>query len=256
MSLGIQSFITYIPSSLFVKIDVIPLSQNFRGMSYGQWATVWDNWLMSNDPDSIIRKDILFLRGNLEYKPVGFGHKSPRFMHQNSILDRSGKNGESIFSNTAIFIPVLTSRYSLGDIYDGRRITDEVGIREVANTDTDESLKMWAVITDLKNQKSSNIVDDLHEYKLESPAYKLSIASRASLRNKTEFSTRPGIYDSIIAGFFLLIRRLPVGRYRLRFGGEGRGKYCTDSIYDVSVRGVRKSIVSDTSCRLTTTSRL
>jgi hypothetical protein len=237
-----------------MKIDVIPLSQNFRGMSYGQWATVWDKWLMSDDPDSSIRKDILFLRGNIDYKSVGFGHKSPRFMHHSSILDRSGKYGESIFSNTAIFIPVLTSRYSLGDIYDGRRITDEVGLRDAVNRDTDESLNMWAIITDLKNLKSSNIVDDLHEYRLESPAYKLSIASRARLRKRTESSTRPGIYDSIVAGFFLLVRRLPVGRYRLRFGGEGRGKYCTDSIYDVSVKGVRKSIASDTSSRLITTS--
>jgi hypothetical protein len=235
-----------------VNIDVIPISQNFRGMSYGQWATVWDNWLMSEDPDSNVRKDILFLRGNLDYSPVGVGHKNPRFMRHNSILDRSGKYGESIFSNTAVFIPVLTSRYSLGDIYDGRRITDKVGLRDAVNTDTDESLKIWAVITNLKNQKSSPIVDDLHEFRLESPAYKLTIATKGKLRNKTEFFTKPGIYDSIVAGFFLLIRRLPVGRYRLRFGGEGRGKYHTDSMYDLSVRGVRKGIVSDTSTRLTT----
>ena len=43
----------------------------FRGLTYGQWAAVWMNHLMSDQPDINYNesggKGMVFLRGNLDY---------------------------------------------------------------------------------------------------------------------------------------------------------------------------------------------
>lgn len=233
-----------------MNVDVVPVNQNFKGMSYGDWTVLWDSWLISADPDMNIRKDILFLRGNLDYKPVGSGHNIPRFMNAKSILDHTGRKGETIFSNTAIFIPVLTARYSLGDLYDGQRIDNEVQLRYAVNKDTDESLEMWATIINLLEKKACKIVNDINEFRVESPLYRLHVPERSKLRKKTERGSKPGMYPSIICGFFLLIKSMPLGRYRITFGGEGRGRYSTCSIYDITVKGKRRSGIRDLSSKI------
>jgi hypothetical protein len=35
-----------------MKIDVVRPTENFRGMSYSEWTTIWSNWLFSEDPDT------------------------------------------------------------------------------------------------------------------------------------------------------------------------------------------------------------
>ena len=235
-----------------MDIDVVPVNQNFKGMSYGDWAIIWDNWLISENPDLKVRKDILFLRGNLDYKPVGSKGDSPRFMDPKSILDRTGNAGETIFRNTAIFIPVLTARYSFGDIYDGTRIDNEVQLRLAVNKDSDESLKTWGIVINLQEKKVYRVVDDISKFRVESPLYTLNVPSKSKLRKKTELGSKVGRYDSIIGGFFLLIKSMPPGRYRFIFGGEGRGRYSTSSIYDITVKAKRRCAVKDVSHRIHT----
>lgn len=232
-----------------MNIDVVPPSQNYRGMSYGEWAIEWDRWLMSEDPDRKIRKDILFLRGHLDYKPVSSGFNVPRFMNFNSFLDRTGEKGEKIFRNTAVLVPLLTARYSLGDIYDGKRIDCETQLRDAINKDTDESLRAWAVIQQLNSKKPRKIVPDINGFRIESRLYKLQIPAKSKLRNKMECTAHPGVYDSIIGGYFVIIKSLPEGRFRITFGGEGRGRYSTCSIYDISVNSERRQGIEDFSSR-------
>ena len=47
-----------------------------------------------------------------------------------------------------------------------------------------------------------------------------------------------------------MIRSLPKGRYRLEFGGNGRGNYSTNSIYDIAVEGLRKNTVMDNTTKI------
>ena len=67
-----------------------PSKENFQGMSYGDWATTWDNWLMSDNPDQGNRKDIVFLRGNLDYRSVAPGQAFPRYIPPRSDLSLIG----------------------------------------------------------------------------------------------------------------------------------------------------------------------
>ena len=143
------------------------------------------------NPDQGNRKDIVFLRGNLDYRSVAPGEEFPRYIPPRSNLSLTGNNGIEIFSNTAVFIPVLTARYSLGDIYDGKRIKDELALRQAVNRDSDESLNIYAMIMS-HGQKSSPIVDDINDYRIESPMYNLIIGSRARFRNVAEAPSDPG----------------------------------------------------------------
>lgn len=226
-----------------MKVQVVPVNENFRGLSYGEWISIWDNWLMSEDPDNTIRKDILFLRGNLDYKPVTPDNEFPRFSDSTGVLVKTDHNSETIFENTAILIPVLTAQYSIGDIYDGRRLKTEHELRDAVNRDSDESLRIWATIN--QNNKTLKIVSDLNRYRVESPLFKLSIPDNSNLRLRTQDAAKPGIYDTVVGGFFLIVHSLPKGRYRLEFGGNGRGNYSTNSIYDITVEGPRKNMVID-----------
>ena len=231
-----------------MKVKVVPVNENFRGLSYGEWISIWGNWLMSEDPDNATRKDILFLRGNLDYKPVASNNEFPRFSDPSSVLIRTGHDSETIFENTAMLIPVLTAQYSVGDIYDGRRLNREYELRDAVNRDSDESLRIWATINHKRN--TTRIVSDLNRYRVESPLFKLSIPNNSSLRLRTQDAAKPGIYDTVVGGFFLIVHSLPKGRYRLEFGGNGRGNYSTNSIYDITVEGLRKNMVIDSTAEV------
>jgi hypothetical protein len=231
-----------------VKVDVVPINENFRGLSYGEWAVIWDNWLMSEDPDTTIRMDILFLRGNLDYMSVTSNNDFPRFSDSRAVLNKTGQNAETIFQNTAILIPVLTAQYSVGDIYDGRKLNNEYELRDAVNRDSDESLRIWATVA--SNGRKSRIVHDLNEYRIESPLFRLLIPVNSKLRLGTQDAVKPGLYDTVVGGFFLIIRCLPQGSYRLEFGGNGRGNYSTNSAYDIHVKGLRNCNVVDSTTRV------
>ena len=124
-----------------MKIDVVLPYENFRGISYGEWASVWSQWLVSDDL-TYNGEDVLFLRGNVNYMPIGGKKGGPQYLDPNSIYERSGKAGETIFEGTAILIPILTSDYSLGDFYNGRKITTISDLRYIANKDTDGGISL------------------------------------------------------------------------------------------------------------------
>src|SRR5690348_17311182 len=101
-----------------MKLDVVSPNENYKGMSYGQWAAIWANWLMCKDPDYYNGDDILFLRGNVNYGPVGNIEGSPRFIDPKGVYKRLGKEGVTIFEQTAILIPIVTVEYWIGGMFD------------------------------------------------------------------------------------------------------------------------------------------
>ncbi len=129
------------------------------------------------------------------------------------------------------------------------RIEDELALREAVNRDSDESLNIYAIIMS-HGRKSSPIVYDSNEYRIESPMYNLIIGLKSRFRNGGEAPSDPGEYNSIMGGFFLIVRSMQVGQYRIKFGGVGRGNYATHSTYDISVRDKRRNLVSDVSNQL------
>jgi hypothetical protein len=228
-------------------IDVAPPDRNFRGLSYGEWITVWNNWLLSRDPDSYDGGDVLFLRGNINYKPVSEAKRAPRHIDPHGIYDRTGDQGEQVFEGTAIFFPVIDSMMKIGDMYDGKVMKKIEELRLAVNKDINEGGPMWATIMKKGGSKASKIVKNIEEYRVESTYFKLHIPEDSLLKDKTEYVSRPGVYDAVSGGYFIMIGSLPSGLYRINFGAKGRGVYRTNAVYDILVQGRRKGQIVDKS---------
>lgn len=228
-----------------MKLDTVLPSESFRGMSYGDWVASWNQWLVSENP-SYSGEDILFLRGNVNYRSVGGNEDDgPRYLDPKAVYDRTKDNGETIYEGTAILIPILTSHFSIGDFYNGRKITTIPYLRYATNKDTDGG-SVWATIMK-KGNKATKIVSDLKEYRFESPLYLLSVPRNSKLRKKMDYPPKPGSYHAITVGYFIIIKYLKAGTYRLRFGGTNGSAYHTNSLYDINVLKKRKDNIIDKS---------
>jgi hypothetical protein len=230
-----------------MNVDVVPPELNFRGMSYGEWVTVWNNWLLSEDPDTYDGGDVLFLRGNINYKPVEGIEGAPRHIDPHGVYDRTGQKGERIFEKTSIFFPVIDSMIKIGEMYDGNVIERIEELRYTVNKDINEGGSMWATIIRKGDIKPSKIVKNLKDYRVESPLFRLVIPKNSLLKDKTEYASKPGIYDAVSGGYFIMIRSLPPSTYRINFGAKGRGTYRTNAVYDIVVEGKKRDRVVDES---------
>lgn len=229
-----------------MRLDIVAPNENFGGMSYGEWAAEWTKWLHSEDPDTYDGGNVLFLRGNVDYKPIGIEGDSPSYVDPKAIYNRTAQKGEAIFEGIAIFVPIITTSFFIGDIYEGKVLKNEQELRYYVNKDTNETRKMWAVIKRKGDKKASRMVKNLESYRFESPLFKLSIPKNSFLRERMEMPVKPGYYDAITAGYFVIIRSLTASSYRIIFGGEGMGTYTTNSVYDIEV-SKRRQHLRDTS---------
>jgi hypothetical protein len=230
-----------------MKIDVVSPEENFKGISYGEWAAVWTNWLLSEDPDTYYGSDVLFLRGNINYKPTGELSDSPRYIDPQELHNRTRKNGETIYEGISIFVPVMTAYFTIGDVYDGRLVKTEEDLRDFVNKDINQTGTIWATIIKKGNKKANKIVKNLKEYRIESPLFKLTVSDKSPLKDKMETKQKTGIFDAVAGGYYLMIKSLPSGTYRLFFGGKGRGPYYTKSVYDIVVKGKKRNTLVDVS---------
>lgn len=234
-----------------MKIPVVKPTENFRGMSYSEWAKVWCNWLLSEDPDTYSGGDMLFLRGNVNFKPVGNLKDGPRHVAQRGIYDRTGNAGEKIFEGTSIMIAVIVSMLSIGDIYEGTKMRTPQQLWYYSNLDIDRSTSMWASIMKKEDKQPYRIVKDIKNHRVATPLFRLIVPDDSKLMNKIDIPIKPGHYDTVIVGFFILIKSLPPSVYRINFGGQ-IGEYYTNSLYDIVVHGRRRNSLKDDSNRVVT----
>ena len=225
-----------------MRIDIVQPDENFGGMSYGQWAAEWNKWLFSEDPDTYDGGKVLFLRANPNYRPISTKKDSPRYADRNAIYDRTGNRGESILDGVAIFVPILTTVLFIGDHYEGKILRNEKDLRYYANKDNDDNRKMWAAIKRKGDKNAFPLVKNLEDYRFESPLFKLGVPKDSLLRERMDFIIKPGTYDAITTGYFIMIRSLPPSFYRINFGGEGVGIYVINSVYDIEVTQRKKPL--------------
>jgi hypothetical protein len=227
-------------------VHILPPEQNFRGISYGNWSALWWNWLLSKDPDYYNGHEILFLRGNVNYGPVGGVKGAPRDLGRARCYDKTRDKGEKIWSGTPIFFPVINAAYCLGDVYEGIKLTEEEDLRYAARKDIMEGGDMRVEVSSVIDTRH-RIVNNLKEYLIESPLFDLTVSSKSKLRYKMENMLRPGKYKCVTVGYYILIKYLCPGKYHLEFEAKGRGSYYTQSLYDITVRGRKRDFVKDVS---------
>jgi hypothetical protein len=233
-----------------MKIDVLQPWETFNGMSYGDWAAVWINWLMSVEVDIYKGQHILFLRGNINYKPVGSVPGALRHQDQDSFLDMTGRKGYKIIEGTSVLIPITTAFYTIGDYFDGKIIESEVELRNALNSDFNLIRTIWAEIKKGNSKQYARMVPNLFPYKIESPLFQLTVPANSVLNQLQDEPLKPGTYYATVGGYFILVKTLSEAKYRISFGAEGPGEYSTRSIYDIEVYANTSRITKDVSGRI------
>jgi hypothetical protein len=208
----------------------------YRGRSYSEWIESWSNLLVSASPDYPSGSDMLFLRGNIDYKmdPSGVRFKEP-----GKFLDRTGNLKETIYHNTALFIPIVTALYAMNEPYEGSPLSDEEGLRYAVRKDISEGGKMWLRFKTKSHPTYDKVVDEIKFFYFETAKFTLNVSPNSPLVPQFEYPYAPSNYEAVQGGYFVILYDLSPDIYRFNFGGFGRGFYYTAGVYDIEVKDER-----------------
>jgi hypothetical protein len=222
-------------------------SETLNGLGYGDYVQRLLNHIFSETPDSF-NKDtgILFLRGSMgpSYSttttsttttttvPPG---STPKLNDPSVILDRTSPFSHVISQTDAICFSPLFSFYSKGQRYRGETLDDLEKVYNAARKDMRESPLMFVNITS-PEQKLFTIKDLKTKYWIETRDFTLSMPKKSLLTAYTEFIAGNEYPNTVVVGYFVILKNLPIGRWRFDFGGYGANDYVTRSIIDVEVQ--------------------
>jgi hypothetical protein len=197
-----------------IEFEVVSPSERWRGKTYGEWlAECWQKCLSSNPDDT--SGGMLFLRASTAKGPV--------------IM--TGNNAVSISSDTSIFLPLLTAEM---DQYDSPDLKTEAAWRAAANKDIDEGDPPSKIIATIDDEP---IVEDLREFRFESPLFSLNVQDDSLLKDDLEVKEPVGTHDAVAAGYCLIIKSFPPREepYTIKIRANGSGSYEQNEIYDINV---------------------
>jgi hypothetical protein len=202
-------------------------SENYKGLSYGDLTSSWLRWLLSDVPDQYDYGDILFLRGSIG--------------HHNSISNYL-KSSVMIPQGVAILVPIVTTHFFMGDRYNGITISEDVTLRKAVREHVDAAGPFWATL-EIDNKKVVKLVPTLDSFRIESPVFELQVSEKNPFLELMDEPNSPGVHKALVGGYFVLLHNLPVGTYRIRFGGYGMDKFYTESLYKIDI--MAKKIVDN-----------
>jgi hypothetical protein len=213
------------------EVEIADPRYAFRGLTYGQWAAIRWNDVLSAQPDNYYDpgRGMIFLRGAIDTA-----------YHETDPIKRiyAGQTNESrikISQDTAILVPVITTTVVKDDNYQGVILKDEISLRYSARLDTVNGGDLFARIKKKPDDTIYRLVDDLNNYIVESEFFPLLVDENAPYKDMMDGKFPPGPQYAVTVGVYVIISKLPEGTYRLEFGGKGVGKYFTHSIYDIEV---------------------
>ena len=213
----------------------MPPEKTFKGLSYGDWLAIWSNWLISRDVESYDGGDMLFLRGYVGYEAVSDAADAMRYQDPEIFLDRTGDKKLNILNGTAVFVPTAVSVNAIGCDYEGKFIENEKDLRYAVNHEINHVRSIWATVKFNHSKESIKLVPDLRSYRIETPLFKLCVPEDSTLNNLLDYPFKPGVYDAVAGGYFVLLPELAPSTYQIDFGCEGPGDYSTRGVYDITV---------------------
>jgi hypothetical protein len=187
--------------------NIVPPNEIYNGLSYGGWAATWWNWLFSNQNQVGF---VYFLRGNVDTEPH---------------IKKTGKNAIGIYSDVAIFFPIICTiscRLMISNA-----VNEMLRRRDATEPERDPNL--------LKVKINNTEIPNLHKYYAESSQFILEITRFSKLSQYFNPPVRRGRSEAVTAGYWLLLRPLPVGIYRIKFEGKHRDGFKTSGDYSIKI---------------------
>jgi hypothetical protein len=180
------------PYMKFGLNHVVAPQENYRGLSYGIWAAAFWNWLLSDLKQG---GSVYFLRGNVDLE---------------SAIVKTGKERVTIYSDTAIFFPIIctiTSKLSHpNETSDMMRRNHSV-----------ESAIEWLL---LKTTIDDAVIPNLENFYAETPEFILSVPKSSILRKQFDPIFKIGTGPAVSAGYWILLKPLPIGEHTIKFEGS------------------------------------
>ncbi len=234
-----------------LKTIILKPTEVFNGMTYADLLREWLIWLHSDSPTYRgYRGEICYLRGNLSYiydRDTGLRKRAEVFQNRARDIKTKAFKGDTIFSDTPIFIPVTSAFYSVGESYPsyGAQLQSLADCQLICRRDIREIGQMWFRIQRRGCKDEIYDLTDTACY-VESPSFKMTVTRNSPLREFFEMPIEPGEYETFTAAYAILIRELPPGEYRVQYGAFGRGMYFTDTIHDFVIKDVENEQIRST----------
>lgn len=185
---------------------IVRPNHKYCGLSYGQLAAKWGNWLFSDFRQS---GSIYFLRGNVDSEPP---------------IVMTGKNSISICQDIAIFFPIICSFATRANVSDPN---DEIDIKGHINRQQTQTTFL-SLIVDMIN------VPNLREYFLASSKFMLEVSDQSIIRQHFD-SIAPGKSEALVVGYWILILPFPLGRHNIKFEGWHNDGFKASGHYEINV---------------------
>jgi hypothetical protein len=186
---------------------IVPPKETYNGLPYGDWAAIWCNWLFSNQEQV---GSIYFLRGNVHGEPD---------------VVMTGKNGLTIYSDLAIFFPVICT-------FSSKLITPNAMSKMQRRKDSTEP-ERDPILMKLKINDTE--IPNLKDYYAESHEFILEINRISPLLPYFTPPVKIGRSEAVTAGYWMLLKQLPVGKYRIKFEGRHRDGFITSGDYSIKI---------------------
>jgi len=135
----------------------------------------------------------------------------------------------------AILVPIVSTHFFFGDRYEGLVIRDEFYLRKAVREHVDAAGPFWATL-EMNNKNVVKLVPSLDSFRIESDVFELQVSEKNPFLQLMDEPNTPGVHTALVGGYFVLLHDLPVGTYRIRFGGYGMDKFYTESLYKIDVR--------------------
>jgi len=186
---------------------MVPPNETFNGLSYGNWAAIWWNWLFSNQQQG---GSVYFLRGNTDLE---------------SVIIRKGRNALTFDAQTAIFFPIICT---INSILTNYGTGDAIVNRKTCANSQRDPLILKVIIDGTK-------VTKLKRYYAESPEFIMNVPATSPIRKYFKPIVKSGQAQAVAAGYWILIKRLPVGKHVIYFEGKHQDGFKTSGEYEIMI---------------------
>lgn len=186
---------------------IVPPTEIYHGLSYGNWAATWCNWLFS-DQNQV--GSVYFLRGSVD---------------KESAVVMTGKNGLKFYSDIAIFFPIICTMSS--KLFNPKVINEMQMRKDSTETERDPVL--------LKLKINDTEIPNLYDYYAESHEFTLEINRLSPILPFFTSPVRIGRSKAVTAGYWILLKPLPIGEYGIKFEGKHSDGFITSGHYSIKI---------------------
>lgn len=209
---------------------IVHPNEVYHGRSYGTLAIEFMNWLVQYNPDNQSLRDVFFLRG------VDFtGYTSSL----NAKFVKIGNDALQIYSDQAIFVPIIVS---FGDRIHHTNLDTPAKRRDYVN-----QIIQMGDDPPRRNQLSiDGVTPDITwlDHRIMTEDFNLEVPQPVPGGTLGQTLDVPlniaGISETVVGGYFVLLKPLPVGKHIIASFGAGDSGYRNRTLVELNVvnRGI------------------